>query len=44
MKIKFEDKWAIGIFNVLPKKEVSLDEVIENYRFSGVQSMKLKLI
>ena len=44
MKIKFENKRVTGILNVLPEKEVSFDEEIENYSFSGVQSMKLKLI
>ena len=44
MNLQFKDKRISGVLNILPKKEVTFEEEVENYNFSMAQSMKLKLI
>ena len=44
MNLKFKDKRITGILTVLPSKEVTFDEEMENYNFSKEQSAKLKKI
>ena len=44
MNLKFNNKKITGILTILPENEVKFDDEIDNYNFSRVQSMKLKLI
>ena len=44
MNLKFKDKKITGILTVLPSKEVTFDEEMENYNFTKEQSAKLKKI
>jgi 3-oxoacyl-[acyl-carrier-protein] synthase III len=44
MNLKFYNKKITGILTVLPENEVKFEDEIENYNFSGSQSMKLKLV
>jgi len=44
MNLKFKNKKITGILTVLPSKEVSFDDEMENYNFSKEQSAKLKKI
>ncbi len=43
MDLKFHNKKISGIVTVLPSKEVSFEDEMENYNFSAAKSMKLKL-
>lgn len=43
MKLKFHRKRITGILTVLPSREVSFEEEMENYNFSAAKSMKLKM-
>ncbi|GAB7086264.1 3-oxoacyl-ACP synthase III family protein [Marinifilum fragile] len=43
MDLKYKNKKISGILTVLPSKEVSFEDGIENYNFSLAKSMKLKL-
>jgi 3-oxoacyl-[acyl-carrier-protein] synthase III len=43
MDFKFKNKKISGILTVLPSKEVTFEDGIENYNFSRAKSMKLKL-
>jgi len=44
MNLKFKNKKITGILTVLPSKEVSFEDEMENYNFSKEQSAKLKKI
>ena len=43
LKLTFQNKCIMGVLSVLPKREVSFEEELENYNFSAAKSMKLKL-
>lgn len=43
MNLRFKNKKITGILTVLPSKEISFDEEMENYNFSVAKSMKLKM-
>ena len=43
MKLKFHRKRITGILTVLPSREVTFEEEMENYNFSVAKSMKLKM-
>ena len=43
LKFVFKDKRISGILTVLPQREVTYEEWMENYNFSPAKSMKLKL-
>lgn len=43
LKFTFKDKRISGVLTVLPRREVTFEEEIENYNFSIAKSMKLKL-
>ena len=43
MKLKFHRKRIMGILTVLPSREVTFEEEMENYNFSVAKSMKLKM-
>lgn len=43
MKLKFHRKKITGILTVLPSREVSFEEEMENYNFSAAKSIKLKM-
>lgn len=43
MKLTFHDKRVSGILTILPKREVTFEQEMENYNFSTAKSMKLKM-
>lgn len=43
LKFSFTDKRISGVLTVLPAKEVTFEEEMDNYNFSTAKSMKLKL-
>lgn len=43
MNLQFHNKRISGILTVLPSKEVKFEDEMENYNFSSVKSLKLKL-
>jgi len=43
LKFSFQNKRISGILTVLPEREVTFEEEMENYNFSPAKSMKLKL-
>ena len=44
MNLKFNNKKINGILTVIPEKEISFDDEVDNYSFSKSHSMKLKLV
>lgn len=43
MKLTFQNKKITGILTVLPEREVTFEQEMENYNFSTAKSMKLKM-
>ena len=43
LKFSFHDKRISGVLTVLPRREITFEEGMENYNFSAAKSMKLKL-
>lgn len=43
LKFTFHNKRIAGVLTVLPQREVTFEEEMENYNFSHAKSMKLKL-
>ena len=44
LQFTFRNKCISGVLTVLPKREVTFEEEMENYNFSAAKSMKLKLV
>lgn len=43
MRLKFQHKKITGILTIVPSREVTFEEEMENYNFSVAKSMKLKM-
>jgi len=43
LQLTFQNKRITGVLSVLPKRDVTFEEEMENYNFSPAKSMKLKL-